>query len=201
MTTVSAREKASDSRFEPGVYYVYILRLNDDSLYVGQTNDLVSRLAEHSIDAGAEATKGQAPQLVWFSHTHDRSGAHQMEQRLQAALKRSPLELEAIIERFNSLLDLVRPQKTLRQLEAEERAYESKMRRLFHHSKALIWNPGGRPATTCGYNGPEYYSTDDWGTLRQMQRKKEALESVGGKFQGRPPCPECLAKAPVSESP
>jgi len=201
MTGVSERETASDSRFNPSVHYVYLLRLGDSSLYVGQTNDLVSRVAEHTIDAGAEATKGQKPQLVWFSHTHDRSAAHQMEQRLRSALQRRPLEVEAIIERFSGLLDLVRPQKTLRQLEDEERAYESRMRKYFHHSKAFLNNPGGRPPTSCGYDGPEYYSTTDWDTLWQMQREQEALESVGGKFPGRPPCPDCLAKAPVSESP
>ena len=200
MTTVSDREKASDNRFGPTVHYVYILRLGDDSLYVGQTNDLASRVAEHAVDAGAEATKGQAPRLVWFSHTHDRRGAHQMEHRLQAALKRSPLELEAIIERFNALLDLMRPQKTLRQLQKEEMDYENRMRSLFHHSKALLHNLGQRPPTTCGYDGREYYSTNEWDTLRQMQREKEALESVGGSFRGRPPCPECLAKAPAPDS-
>ena len=201
MTTVNEREKASDSRFEPGVLYVYILRLRDNSLYVGQTNDLTSRVAEHVIDAGAEATRGQSPQLVWFSHTHDRNSARQMEQRLQTALERSPLEVEAIIDRFSSLLDLVRPQKTLRQLQDEEQAYESKMRRHFHHSKALLFNIGPRPATACGYDGPEYYSTNDWNELRQRQREKEAVESVGGEYRGgRPPCPACLAKAPASDS-
>ena len=69
MPTVSERETASDSRFSPAVHYIYILRLQDESLYIGQTNDLVSRVAEHTIDAGAEATKGQKPQLVWFSHS------------------------------------------------------------------------------------------------------------------------------------
>ena len=200
MTTVRDRETASDSRFNPDVHYVYVLRLRDNTLYVGQTNDLASRMVEHTVDAGAEATKGQEPRLVWFSHTHDRHGAKQMEQRLQAALKRSPLELETIVERFNALLDLVRPQKTLRQLQEEEKAYESKMRKHFHHSNALMFNPGGRPPTTCGYDGPEYYSTNDWGHLRQMQREKEALESVGGRYPGRPPCPDCSAKAPAPES-
>ena len=200
MSTVRDRETASDSKFTPDVHYVYILRLRDNTFYVGQTNDLASRVVEHTLDAGAEATKGQEPRLVWFSHTHDRDGARQMEQRLQAALQRSPLDLEIIVERFNSLLDLVRPQKTLRQLQEEKKAYESKMRRHFHHSDASMFNPGGRPPTTCGYDGPEYYSTNRWELLRQKQREKEAVESVGGSYQGRPPCPECLAKAPAPES-
>ena len=199
MSTVKDRETASDSRFKPAVHYVYILRLRDNTLYVGQTNDLNSRMVEHTVDAGSKATKGQEPRLVWFSHTHDRAGAKQMEQRLQEALKRSPLEIEDVIERFNTLLDLVRPQKTLRQLEEEDRNYESKMRKHFHHSNALSFNLGGRPPTARGYDGPEYHSTANWDRLRQMQREKEALESVGGRYQGRPPCPDCLAKAPAPE--
>ena len=194
MTTVHERERASDSRFDPGVHYVYILRLRDDSLYVGQTNDLVSRVAEHSIDAGAEATKGQEPRLVWFSHTHDRTAAHQMEQRLQAALQRSPLELEAIIERFTALLDMVRPQKTFSQLREEEEAYESEMRRVFHYSTATMFNPGGLPATACGYRGT-HYSTQDWEWLKKMARD----EDFTGNVYGRKVCRRCLAVAPESQ--
>ena len=55
MTTVGERGDASDSRFEPRVHYVYILHLRDNSLYVGQTNELISRVAEHVIDAGANS--------------------------------------------------------------------------------------------------------------------------------------------------
>lgn len=197
MATVRNREKASDNRFGPTVYYTYILRLADDSLYVGQTNDLASRVVEHAVDAGAEATKGQEPRLVWFSHTHDRAGAIQMEQRLQEALKRSPLEVEAIIERFDALLDLVRPQKTLRQLEEEERAYEAEMGSSFHYVSLAI---GNRKAA-CGWDGGRIYGkgifgTSDWKSLLQMEREMEALEAVGGKLSGKQPCRRCLALAP-----
>ena len=153
MTTPQQREEASDARFKPNIYYVYILLGDDGQFYIGQTNDLASRHAEHFIDSGAKATQGQRPRLVWFSHTYDHNSAKQMEQRLQAALSRSPLEIEQIVARFNDLLDLVRPQKTLRQLQEEERAYESEMRGVFHYSKALLYNLGPRPPTRCGYDG------------------------------------------------
>ena len=122
------REEMSDARFGPTVHYVYILRLAGGTFYVGQTNDLVSRHAEHFIDAGAEATKGQRPELAWFSHTHDRRSAQQMEQRLQATLKRSPLEIEQIVARFNDLLDLVEGQI----------AYDLEMAHSLHHGLGVV---------------------------------------------------------------
>ena len=92
------------------------------------------------------------------------------------------------------MVQMIRPVKTLRQLEAEDREYESEMRTVFHHSTASMFNPSGRPPTTCGYDGPEYYSTQDWSVLHQMERERKALESVGGRAHGRRACKRCLAQ-------
>lgn len=196
--TVENRENSSDSRFAPLVHYVYILRLDDESFYIGQTNDLSTRFAEHSIDSGAQATKSKTPRLVWFSHTHDRNSAHQMEQRLQSALARSPLAIEEIVDRFSGLLDLIRPQKTLADLRREEQEFESEMSGAFHHVPIRI----GQSSATCGWTGsaayPCVYGTGDWQDLFQMKREQDALEAVGGKYPHRPPCRLCLAKAPSS---
>ncbi len=72
MTTNKLRENTSDKASDPLVWYVYILELADGGYYIGQTNDLATRIAEHAVGGGAKATQGKAPRLVWFSHTHDR---------------------------------------------------------------------------------------------------------------------------------
>ena len=194
--TNATREQTSDLDSQPILWYVYILELGDGAFYIGQTNDLDTRLVEHTLDVGAIATKGTVHKLVWLSHTHSREAAQHMEKRLQTTLERSPLEIKVIIERFDRLLQMVRPEKTLRQLEAEDRAHEKEMRKVFHHSTALMFNPGGRPPTTCGYDGPEYYSTQEWSVLHQMERERKALESVGGRSHDKQVCQRCLALAP-----
>ena len=208
MNTVNAREKASDNRLEPTVHYVYILRLKDDSVYVGQTNDLASRVVEHAIDAGAEATNGQTPQLVWFSHTHDRDGAHQMEQRLQSALKRSPLVVEALIERFSDLLDIVRPQKTLPEQRREEQEHEAEMLHVVHHvPHQERVGPVSRLRAACGWDA-QYCSSEGMSEyargqlsrtglgsheeLAQLDREHKAMEAVGSTLHKRKPCQKCL---------
>ena len=60
---------------QPILWYVYILELGDGEFYTGQTNDLDTRLVEHTLDVGAIATKGTVHKLVWFSHTHSREAA------------------------------------------------------------------------------------------------------------------------------
>lgn len=45
------------------MYYLYILRCSDNSLYCGQTKDLKRRVREHNSDKfrGAKYTKGRRP--------------------------------------------------------------------------------------------------------------------------------------------
>jgi len=47
------------------VRYLYILKLSDGTYYVGQTNDLALRIAEHR-DGQTKTTAGRQPRLVWF---------------------------------------------------------------------------------------------------------------------------------------
>ena len=194
--TNEEREQVSDDNISPALWVTYILQLDDGTYYVGQTNHLATRFIEHSLDTGAEATKGQRGKVVFFTHTHDRASAKAVETRLQRTLERSPLAIEAIVREFESMIRLVRPEKTLAELRKEEQEYESEMRTVFHHSNALTWNPGGRPPTTGGYDGFEYYSTQDWSVLKQMERERIAIESVGGRRHGRRVCNKCLALAP-----
>ena len=66
MTTNETRENKSDNKGAPLVWYVYIIELEDGGYYVGQTNDLPTRCAEHALGGGAKATATQKGKLVWF---------------------------------------------------------------------------------------------------------------------------------------
>lgn len=194
MTTYANRETVSDELSSPLLWYVYILRLEDGQLYVGQSNDLQARLVEHSIDAGAKATAGQGKRLVWFSHTHDREAAKQMEARLQRALERSPQSVEEIVANFDRLLNLVRPQKTLRELQEEERERDLRLMTAFH----LVPLTLGPPKAACGFYGGgtrKLYGTSDGADLQRMASELQTLREVGMEhhFKGRTPCDECLA--------
>ena len=125
-----------------------------------------------------------------------RTEAEYNEGRIKTALAKGPVNVEAMIDNFNRISMMIRPEKTFSQLREEEEAYEREMRKVFHHSTALSWNPGGRPPTTCGYDGMEYYSTQSWDTLIQQAREEDALRAVGGQRQGREVCRRCLALVP-----
>ena len=68
------------------VWFVYILRCADSSLYTGITNDLQRRLAAHnSHRAGARYTRGRRPvELVW----REQHASHGDALRREAAIKR-----------------------------------------------------------------------------------------------------------------
>lgn len=68
------------------MYFVYILRCADNSLYTGLTTDPQRRLAEHQSGAkGARYTRARRPlELVWQSAAlPDRSAAARLEWRLK----------------------------------------------------------------------------------------------------------------------
>lgn len=67
------------------MYYVYILRCGDGSLYTGSTNDVERRLAVHRSGKGAKYTRSRLPvELVYQETWPDRPGAL----RREAAIKR-----------------------------------------------------------------------------------------------------------------
>jgi len=49
------------------MYYVYMLRCNDGSLYTGYTNDLKRREAVHNAGKGAVYTRSRLPVSVVYS--------------------------------------------------------------------------------------------------------------------------------------
>jgi putative endonuclease len=68
------------------MYYLYVVRCADDTLYTGITTDVARRLDEHNHSAlGARYTRGRRPvRLVWQESHPSRSAASQAE----AAFKR-----------------------------------------------------------------------------------------------------------------
>lgn len=84
--TVKGRKKMVAKTPET-VWFVYILRCADASLYTGITNDLQRRLAAHNSDdrVGARYTRTRRPvALVWQEEHASRSEAL----RREAAIKR-----------------------------------------------------------------------------------------------------------------
>ncbi len=66
------------------MYWVYLLRCGDDSLYCGITNDVPARLAAHEAGKGARYTRGRGPlQLVFRRRCADKG----MALRLEYAIK------------------------------------------------------------------------------------------------------------------
>ncbi len=63
------------------MWYVYILKCSDDTLYTGITTDLERRVEEHnSSKLGAKYTKARRPvSLMYFEECHDKSNASKRE--------------------------------------------------------------------------------------------------------------------------
>ena len=67
------------------MYYVYLLRCGDGTLYTGCTNDLRRRLAVHNAGKGAKYTRSRLPvSLVYWESLPDKSSAL----RRDSAIKR-----------------------------------------------------------------------------------------------------------------
>ena len=80
------------------IWYLYILRCGDGSLYSGITTDVQRRLAEHRSGKGAKYTRGRGPlTLVYQEECGTHSDALKRELAVKA-LTRS--EKEALIGSF-----------------------------------------------------------------------------------------------------
>ena len=64
--------------------YVYMLRLSDETLYCGMTNDLKRRMKQHREGRGSKYVKGRLPfELVYLERCDDRSEALQREAEIK----------------------------------------------------------------------------------------------------------------------
>jgi putative endonuclease len=56
------------------MYYVYILKCKDKTLYTGSTNDLEKRLATHNAGKGAKYTRGRLPVKLLYNESFATKG-------------------------------------------------------------------------------------------------------------------------------
>lgn len=84
-------------------YHVYIMKLNDNNYYVGQTDDLRSRILEHK-DGQVTNTAGKSPSLVWFDMATSREHALQLEMHLKEIKNKNPRMFYRLILRFGDLV-------------------------------------------------------------------------------------------------
>lgn len=76
------------------MWYVYILRCRDGSLYTGVTNDVPARFQAHSQGKGAKYTRGRGPlELVYTEECGDKSAALKRELAIKAMNKQQKLQL------------------------------------------------------------------------------------------------------------
>lgn len=193
MTSHEYRKRQADEKAMPVFYFSYVLELDDGTFYVGSTNAPVARWVEHAAGIGAKATSGKSFKVRMALPFQSRREAEYNEERLQRALQQAgPQALTALIGVFEQVIKVIKPERTLSQLQREEAEYESEMQRVFHHSTALAFNFGRRPGTSCGYNGFQFFSTNNWETLKKMARD----EDYTGNVYGREVCRRCLEHAP-----
>ena len=89
------------------MYYTYMLRCSDNSIYTGITTDVTRRFAQHrgQIKGGAKYTGARVPvsiERVWESES--RSDASRLEYRIK---KLSKADKERLIEQPEVLQDLM----------------------------------------------------------------------------------------------
>jgi predicted GIY-YIG superfamily endonuclease len=66
------------------VWYVYILRCSDNSLYIGETDDVAARLSRHNDGRGASFTAKRRPvRLVFTEACVSREAALERERQLK----------------------------------------------------------------------------------------------------------------------
>lgn len=76
------------------MYYVYMLRCADDTLYTGIATDPEKRAAVHNSGKGAKYTRSRLPvELVYVESQPDRSAASQREYALKQLTRQQKLAL------------------------------------------------------------------------------------------------------------
>lgn len=76
------------------MYFVYILRCKDGTLYTGITTDLERRMREHSTGKGARYTRAKkAGDIVYTERKRNRSTASRREAEIKKLSRREKLLL------------------------------------------------------------------------------------------------------------
>lgn len=78
---------------ENNKYYVYILKCNDDTFYIGTTNNVEKRVATHNSGHGAKYTRIRRPvKLLYFEEQANKSEALKREYILKKLTRRKKEE-------------------------------------------------------------------------------------------------------------
>ena len=186
-----SRKQVSDRNAAPKFFYSYILQFDDDgTFYVGSTNNPAARFTEHAVGIGAKATAGRRFQVRLVHQFETRTEAEYNEKRVANALERGPKNIEAMIDNFDRINQMIRPEKTLSQLVEAERRHKVEMERSFHYT--------GGYKVACGWVGLTY-GTSDWKEFAQEALDQFRGQQLGLKVErrwGRPLCGQCVAKIP-----
>jgi putative endonuclease len=76
------------------MYYVYILRCHDNTLYTGYTNDIPKRLQTHNSGKGAKYTRARLPvKLIYFEKYISKKEAMKREYQIKQLSRYQKLEL------------------------------------------------------------------------------------------------------------
>ncbi len=76
------------------MFYVYLLRCNDDTLYCGYTTDIAKRLQAHNNGEGAKYTRSRRPvTLVYSEEFSAKTEALKRECAIKKLTRRQKLEL------------------------------------------------------------------------------------------------------------
>lgn len=76
------------------MWYVYVLRCGDGTLYTGTTDDVARRLAAHRARKGAKYTRGRGPlELLYTEQCPDRSAALRREYAIKQLSREEKLHL------------------------------------------------------------------------------------------------------------
>ncbi len=76
------------------VWYDYMIRCKDDTLYTGITDDVQKRFAAHRAGKGAKYTRGRGPlELVYTEEVPDKSAALKREIAIKRLTRAEKLKL------------------------------------------------------------------------------------------------------------
>ena len=179
------RMAAADRNGQPKFYFVYVLEMLDNGeYYVGHTGHIEARLLEHAVGRGAEATAGREFKLRVCLPFQTRKEAQYSEARWQAALRHSPANIAALVTTFDQVGKMVRPEKTLEELERESRARQLKAKREFH---LVTFYPR---AAVCKHPWAQYgtYSLEDF-----LEYQPGSAVRYGAPYRDQ--CQACLEAA------
>lgn len=76
------------------MYYVYMVKCSDNTIYTGYTNDLKKRIDTHNKGIGAKYTRGRTPVVLrYYEEYEDKIEAQSRERHIKKLTRKKKLEL------------------------------------------------------------------------------------------------------------